>query len=166
MNTIFFFSDSLIYEITNIDPYTEIMAKNLERFDTSAYAANNQWNIPLVNKKKPGLMSDEAKGRIILEFCGLRSKCYAFKIQHGGEEEKRAKGVKNCVLKNTISFQDYYDCLFNAEEIYREQIFIRSRAHELTTEKQIKLALSANDDKRYLSSDCTDTLAFGHYSIE
>ena len=82
------------------------------------------------------------------------------------DEEKRAKGVKNCVLKNTITLQDYYDCLFDTEEIYREQVLIRSRAHELTTAKQIKLTLSANDDKRYIPADSADTLAFSDYSIE
>ena len=159
-----FFLDSLIYEITDNDPYA-LMASNIERFDTSGYAADNQWNIPLANKRKPGLMSDEARGQVILAFCGLRAKCYSFKIQDR-EEEKRAKGVKNCVLKNTITFQDYHDCLFNAEEIYRDQVLIRSKAHEMTTVKQTKLALSANDDKRYVTVDCTDTLAFGHYKIK
>ena len=45
------------------------------------------------NKKVPGLMKDEAGGKIIEEFVGLRAKLYSYKIFEG-KEEKKCKGVK------------------------------------------------------------------------
>ena len=48
---------------------------------------------------------------------------------------------------------------------YRDTYNIRSRFHNITTEKQRKLALSPHDDKRYLIEGSTDTLPWRHYSI-
>ena len=70
----------LLIEITNTDPYA-LMAWNIKRFDTSAFAVDNQRKIPSANKKRPGFMSDEAKGHIIVASCGLRSKCCSFKMR-------------------------------------------------------------------------------------
>ena len=47
----------------------------------------------------------------------------------------------------------------------RTQCTIRSKLHNVETVKQTKVALSSNDDKRYLRSDSTDTYAWGHYKI-
>ena len=43
-------------------------------------------------------MKDEACGKIIDEFVGLRSKLYSLK-KHGGGETQKAKGVKKSVVK-------------------------------------------------------------------
>jgi len=40
---------------------------------------------------------------------------------------------------------------------------IRSRGHELFTEKVNKVALSAEDDKRVIRTDAVHTFAIGHY---
>ena len=47
-------TDSLIYHIECEDVY-EDMKRNMEKFDTSDYAADNVYGIPLVNKKNPRL---------------------------------------------------------------------------------------------------------------
>ncbi|CAG9836230.1 unnamed protein product [Diabrotica balteata] len=72
-------TDSFIFEIKCNDLYKEIICTDIHRFDTSNYAPNNPYNIPLHNKKVPGLMKDEASGRIITHFVGLRSKMYSYK---------------------------------------------------------------------------------------
>ena len=53
-------------------------------------------------KKVPGLMKDEAGGKIIEEFVGLRAKLYSYKMFEG-KEEKKCKGIKKSVVKKDIS---------------------------------------------------------------
>ena len=47
----------------------------------------------------------------------------------------------------------------------RKMNVIRSRKHEIFTEEINKVALSANDDKRFILPDGVHTLAFGHWRI-
>ena len=102
-------TDSLIYEVEDVDMY-EIMKKDIHRFDTSDYEKNNQFGMPRVNKKIPGLMKDECNGKIMKEFIGLRSKMYSILIE-GDNTVKKAKGMKSSVVKKTIAFEDYRRCL-------------------------------------------------------
>ena len=156
-------TDSIVYEISNVDVY-KFMKDNLEEFDTSDYPVDNQYDIPRVNQKVPGLMKDEANGKIIAKFVGLRSKLYSI-LFDDESTIKKAKGVKSCVVKKTIEFEDYEKCLKEDSTVCREQLNIRSRKHQLYTEKCKKIALSARDDKRYLLKDSTDTLPWGHKDI-
>ena len=104
-----------------------------------------------MNKKVLGMMKDEAGGQQITEFVGLRSKLYAFKTETGSD--KKRKGVKKAVVKNHITFDHYKDCLFE-NKIYNATFnTLRSRKHEITTDFITKVALSANDDKRYIIPD-------------
>jgi len=50
----------------------------------------------------------------ISEFVGLRAKSYAFKM-HGGEEEKKCKGMKKNVVKKGVCFEDNKNCLFSVK---------------------------------------------------
>lgn len=156
-------TDSLIYEIKCADIYS-IIKRDIHRFDTSDYPVNNAYGVPLCNKKIVGLMKDECNGRIMTEFIGLRSKMYSVRID-GEDAMKKAKGVKTVVVKKTIDFNDYVECLRNSVVKYRNQYSIRSQLHKLQTIKQYKIALSPYDDKRYLLADTTDTLPWGYYSI-
>ena len=50
------------------------------------------------NKKVLGMMKDEACGKIIIEFVGLRPKLYSYKLLDG-EEFKKCKGIKKSCYK-------------------------------------------------------------------
>ena len=154
-------TDSLLYEIRCPDIYN-IMKRDIKRFDTSDYPAKNQFNMPLVNKKFVGLMKDECNGRIMTEFIGLRSKMYSVRVE-GQDHIKKMKRVKTEAVEKTITVDDFLQCLRDRLIKRREQRIIRSRLHQVYTEKQIKIALSPHDDKRYLPPDTTDTLPWGHY---
>ncbi|XP_071576459.1 uncharacterized protein [Temnothorax nylanderi] len=156
-------TDSLIYHIKCDDAY-ETMKRDIARFDTSDYAVDNAYGMPLVNKKVPGLMKDENNGAIMTEFVGLRAKMYALRVD-GKKDCKKAKGVKNNVIARTITFDDYTRCLNDEMEITRPQSCIRSKMHEVYTISETKIALSPYDDKRYIVPDSTDTLPWGHYRI-
>ena len=135
-----------------------------ERFDTSDYPPDNVYGLPLVNKKKLGLMKDECNGKIITEFLGIRSKMYCVIVEFQ-DSIKKAKGVKSNVVQNTIDSSHYRKCLFESEEVYREQCRIGAEFHNLYTYKQTKLALNPFDDKRYLVKGSTDTLPWGHKDV-
>ncbi|KYQ49754.1 hypothetical protein ALC60_11156, partial [Trachymyrmex zeteki] len=51
-------TDSLIYYIECGNVY-DVMKRDINKFDTSDYAVDNAYGIPLANKKVPGLMKDE-----------------------------------------------------------------------------------------------------------
>ena len=87
---------------------------------------------------------------------------YAYKT--GLAESKKCKGIKKCVVKKTISFEDYKNCLFSGETSYRSQLMFRSSKHKVKTLEVNKLALSRDDDKR-ITVNGTNSLARGHYKI-
>ena len=95
-------TDSLIYEIETEDFYKDISADVKDRFDTSDYTPNHPSGIPSgFNKKVLGMFKDEAAGKVIDEFVGLRAKLYSYKMLEG-EESKKCKGVKKSVIKRAI----------------------------------------------------------------
>jgi len=156
-------TDSLIYYI-ECDNVYEVMKRDISRFDTSDYPADNVYGMPLANKKVPGLMKDENNGVIMTEFVGLRAKMYALRVD-GKKDTKKVKGIKNNVVARTITFDDYTRCLFDEIEMTRKQSCIRSKLHEVYTVSETKIALSPYDDKRYIVPDSTETLPWGHWRI-
>ena len=159
-------TDSLFYEIQTEDFYKDISGDVNNRFDTSDYPENHPSDIPTgINKKVLGMMKDEAEGKNIKEFVGLRSKLYSFIMEDGGEN-KKCKGVKKQVVESSITHEDYKTCLTTGKELLRKQNIIRSYNHEVYTEEVNKIALSATDDKRYILKDGMHTLAWGHYKIK
>ena len=159
-------TDSLMYEIETEDFYKDISGDVKNRFDTSDYPENHPSKTPTgINKKVLGMFKDEAAGKTIKEFVGLRAKLYSFKMDEGGEN-KKCKGVKKQVVESSITHEDYKTCLITGKEQLRKQNILRSYDHEVYTEEVHKIALSAQDDKRYILSDGVHTLAWGHYKIK
>ena len=158
-------TDSLMYEIRAEDFYEDIKGDVKDRFDTSDYPSNHPSGIPTgCNKKVLGMFKDEAGGKIIDEFVGLRAKLYSYKMLEG-EESKKCKGVKKLVVKNSITHDDYKNCLFTGTEQLRKMNVIRSHKHDIYTEEVNKVALSSIDDKRHILEGQTTTLALGNYRI-
>ena len=159
-------TDSLMYEIETEDFYKDISEDVKDRFDTSDYPKNHPSGIPTgINKKVLGMFKDEAAGKIIKEFVGLRAKLYSYIIDEE-KEIKKCKGIKKQVVENSITHEDYKTCLRTGKEQLRKQNILRSYEHEVFTEEVNKVALSALDDKRYILGDGIHTLAWGHYKIK
>ena len=83
------------------------------------------------------MFKDELGGKIMIEFCALRAKTYAFLLDDN-TEKKRAKGTKRCIIKKEIMFKHYKDCLFNHKTIIKSQQRFRSDHHNVHTEEVIK----------------------------
>ena len=159
-------TDSFLYEIQTEDFYKDISGDVKDRFDTSDYPEGHPSGIPTgINKKVLGMFKDEAAGKNIKEFVGLRAKLYSYKMEEG-KENKKCKGIKKAVVEKSIRHEDYKTCLETGKEQLRRQNIIRSYEHVLYTEEINKIALSAADDKRYLLKDSFDTLAWGHRRIK
>ena len=158
-------TDSLIYEIETKDFFKDISSDVKQKFDTSDYPKEHPSGIPTgVNKKVLGMFKDEASGEIIQEFVGLRAKMYSFRMLEQ-DEHKRCKGIRKNIVKETITHEDFKQCLFGGGEQYRTMNVIRSYRHKLYSEEVNKIALSADDDKRVIMGDEITTLAYGHYKL-
>ena len=152
-------TDSLMYLIQTEDFYKDINKDIKKKFDTSDYPEKHPSGIKTgINKKVIGKFKDEAAGKQITHFVGLRPKLYTYKIEDPGETRK-AKGVKKYVIKKSLSFDDYKKCLFSEETVMRDMNMIRSQNHEIFSMKVNKVALSANDDKRLICKNKIDTRA-------
>ena len=71
---------------------------------------------------------DELGGKIITEFAAPRPKAYPY-LDDDGNNHKKAKGTKKCVIKQKLMFQNYEDCLSNKKKIYRSQQRSKSYNH-------------------------------------
>jgi len=112
------------------------------------------------------MFKDEACGKQIEEFVGLRAKLYSYKMHEDRMEVKKCKGVKKSVVEKTITHEDYEECLLTREGQMRKMNIIRSHMHELYTEEINKVALSGEDDKKIIQDDSISTLAYGHYVLK
>ena len=75
------------------------------------------------------------------------------------KEEKKCKGIKKCVVKKTLTFDDYKKCLDDgSKNIYRSQMLFQNKDHEIYTSKVNKIALNRDDDKRLQAVDIKSTL--------
>jgi uncharacterized CHY-type Zn-finger protein len=158
-------TDSLAYEIETDDFYKDINPDIKSKFDTSDYPHNHRSGITTgVNKKVLGMFKDESCGKQISEFVGLRAKLYSY-IMLEGNEHKKCKGVTKNVVKKSITFQDYKNCLRTKNHQLRKMNVIRSHHHDIFTEQINKIALSADDDKRVIMDDGVHTLAHGHFKL-
>ena len=158
-------TDSLVYDIKTEHFYEDIANDVEARFDTSGYSKTDFRPLPIsLNKKVIGLMKDELGGKIMTEFIALRPKLYSYKVLDGSED-KKCEGIKKCVVKKTLTFEDYETCLFSDSTEYRSQLMFRSAKHEVHTIEVNKVALNQDDDKRISKKDGISTFARGHKDL-
>ena len=113
-----------------------------------------------MNKKVIGLFKDELGGKIMKEFCAFRAKTYTY-LMDNDSEKKKSKGIKECVIKRRLMFENYKDSLFNNKTILKSQLRFKSDHHNVYTEEVNKIALSSNDDKRLQTFDRVTTYPYG-----
>lgn len=148
------------------DSFYADMKENLDRYDTSDFPENNIFEMPRVNKKIPGLMKDELNGEVLKSFIGLRAKMYVMKTEKSENKIRKAKGIKKCVVKKQITYNDYLNCVLNNCTLSKKQSTFRSKLQNMYTIEQNKIALSPFDDKRVTLSNNIDTLPYGHYLLQ
>ena len=158
-------TDSLVHDIKTEDFYEDIANDVGARFDTSGYSKTDFRLLPIgLNKKVIGLMKDELGGKIMTEFVALRPKLYSYR-KLDGSEDKKCKGIKKCVVKKTLTFEDYKTCLFSDSAKFRSQLLFRSAKHEVHTIEVNKIALNRDDDKWISKKDGISTFARGHKDL-
>jgi hypothetical protein len=139
LNLLYMDTDSLIYEVFTEDIYRDLLQGSMQsHFDTSNYPQDHP-AYSEVNKRKVNKFKDEAGGKIVSEFVGLRSKMYMLTIE-GGKQIKRAKGVSKSVVSKQLSIEDYLRCLYEHVPLFLEMRGIRSYKHQVYSILQNKLS--------------------------
>ena len=112
------------------------------------------------NEMVLGVFKDELRGQIMKEFCALRAKAYAYRLDDD-IEMKKAKGTNKSIVKREIKFKNYMDCFFNDAVIVKSQQIFTSDHHSIYTEEVNKIALNSNGDKRLQTFDKVITFPYG-----
>lgn len=129
-----------------------------------------QWNVRTNDTdKQSGLWSVEAGGKEIVEYCGLRAKCYCYRFKDNSTVIKN-KGVPKSAMigdndetpRERITMQHYRNALFEGNTYKVTQYSIRSFKHEVITQQQYKLGLTSNDLKRAVTTNRAISLPFGY----
>ena len=110
-----------------------------------------------------GKIKDESKGKINIEFVGIKLKMY-FLLIVDGVENKTGKGVNSVVVRN-LRHKEYLIVLIN-KKIMRHKIKrIQSKLHKIGTYDVCKISLSSFEDKRYILDDGINSLTYFHKGI-
>ena len=154
-------TDSFVINIFTEDFFEDIN-NDVERwFDTSNYHKNDKTPLRVgIDKKLNGMFKSELGANTMKDFCALRAKTYAYLIDDDSEK-KKVKGIKRCLIKHRLMFENYKDSLFNHKTILKSQLRFRSHHHNMYTEEVNKIALNNNDNKRLQTFDRVTTYLYG-----
>ena len=94
----------------------------------------------------------------------LRSKVYCMRYSKGNTK-RTVKGVKKS-YKESIPFSAFLKCLTSINSHKVTQYTIRSKSHNVMTQKMMKLAFSSFDDKRWLWNCRIHTSPYSSYLIK
>ena len=100
-------TDSFIFNIVTEDFFEDISNDVEKWFGTSNYNKKDKISLRIgKNKKVPSLFKDEMGGEIITDIVALRPKAYPY-LDDDGNDHKKAKGTKKCVIKQKCMFQNF-----------------------------------------------------------
>ena len=137
-----------------INIFTEVFFEDINNdvercFDKSNFYKNDKRSLQTgANKKVIGMFKDELGGKIMKDFCARRAKTYTYLLKDDSEM-KKATGVKSCIIKRRLMFENYEDSLFNNKVIMRSQLRFKRDHHNVHTEEVNDIVLNCNDDKRF-----------------
>ena len=154
-------TDSFVINMFTED-FFEDTNNDVERwFETSNYDQNDKRSLPMgMNKKVIEMFKDKLGGKIKKEFCALRAKTYTCLMDDDSEKQK-AKGIKKCVIKRRLMFENYKGSLLNNKTILKSQQRFKSNHHDVYAEEVNKIALNSNDDKILQTFDRIVTYPYG-----
>lgn len=109
--------------------------------------------------------SETGEDDYIAEFCALRAKSYAYRTAKGKCDVK-AKGTTHEAQQRELDIEKYKKVLRENSTLCLENQRIARSHFDLHSVTQLRVALSANDGKRWICANGIDTLPFGHYSLQ
>ena len=157
-------TDSFFLECLNVSVRNQLIPAMIadELLETSNYDEEHT----LFSSKNAfvvGKFKDETKGAVeLLEGVFLRPKCYSVLTNVPEKHILRAKGIT--LGGSGINHESYLQTYKENTVISVPQSKIRSLNHQLFTNKNVKKALSAVDDKRFWVTT-NKSVAYGHYSL-
>lgn len=159
-------TDSLVYfhENESETSYnTKLHPLVKDWFDTSEEPEGSI--LPRVNKKIIGMFKNESAKTRILEFIGLRPKCYMM-FKEDGKSIVKSKGTPKHTTKLQLDDEAYRNVLEKAGNRKTVDFHrIGAKDHKIMNMQVSKVGLSNIDDKRFILEDGITSLPFGHYKI-
>ena len=165
-------TDSVICEIETEDIMSDIKDDIEKMFDTSSLVRTkfDGTEIPRVNNKVLGMMSDELGGQFMIKFVGIGPKNYSYmylKLDGTEDSESVCKGVLKCVHPE---FNEYEHLMLNmddGESIEKTCTRISSKNHCVKTVDVTKIALTKELRKRVRDEiNEFETLPYGYFELK
>ena len=150
-------TDSLLVDIKTEGAYKD-MAEIKDDYDFSDYPKDHPF-YDETNKNRQN--ESECNGIPIAEYIGLRPKLYSV-LRADEQLIKKAKRVKQCVIKKQINFKNYKDALFNKQKYTHKMNMLRLMHHNIYGLTITKTILSPLDTKRSTAPDGIMTYASGY----
>ena len=116
--------------------------------------------------KKNILLLDETAGGRILEFVGLKAKCYAIDVQGAPSTTVRCKGIKKNWIKRHMTLAHFRNVIKNTSFKRAEINMLQGKNHRMFVQKVNKMALNAFDNKRFLKECGICSLSYGNYRLK
>ena len=152
-------TDSLVVHVKTPDIYADFKDMK-EHFDLSGLDKKHP-AYDATNKRVVGKFSIEFEGKIIKEFCALKAKMYAFKLDDN-KEKMTAKGCPKSSVNKQMNYDKYFNTLMEGDIQNINFKCIRNKNHKLYTLGVNKEGLTYFDNKRfYLKTN--ESRPYGHY---